>query len=106
MRFTRPGARPRHVVALETPQLRGSVLGARIEYECPGAKLRAGQVLQLVPASVGWIELDVKMVVRPAAARRFLVHRHHVGQRYVKQAVVLLKHALENSRERFAVLWI
>src|SRR5450631_1105566 len=106
MRFTRPGARPCHVPSLEATQLSGCVLGAGVDDERPRAKLRAGQVLELVPASVRWIKLDVEVMVDPASAGRLLVHRHHVRQWYIKQTVVLLQHALEDSRKGFAVLSI
>src|ERR1700674_1263066 len=104
MRFTRPGACPRHVPCLESTQLRRSVFGPRIDDECPSAELRAGHVLDPIPAAIGWIELDVKVMVRATAPRWLLVHCHHVGERNLEEAVIFLKHALQDPGERFAVL--
>src|ERR1700693_5188748 len=106
MRFTRPGARPCQVSCLESTQLRGGVFGPRVDYERAGAQLRAGEVLQLVAAAIGWVELDVKVMVCTAAAWGLLVHCHHVWKRNVEKAVVLLQHALHDPRERFAVLQV
>jgi len=75
---------------LEATQLRGGVFSARVHDESAGAELGACQVLELVPASVGRVELDVKMMVRAAGAWWLLMHRHHIGQRDVEQAIVLL----------------
>src|SRR6267143_3603154 len=94
MRFTRPVARPRQD-ALEGTKLRGSVLGSSVEDEGAGAKFRAGEVLQLVPGAIRWIELDVEMVMAAAAARGLLMHGHHIWKRLIEQPVVLLQQALE-----------
>src|ERR1700674_847375 len=101
MRFTRPGARPRHSTwcRLDPTQLCGGVLGPRVEDERAGADLGAREVLQLVPASVGRIELDVEVVMASASARRLLVHRHDVRKRALEEAVVLLQQALQRAGE-------
>src|SRR5665213_39579 len=106
MRFTRPGARPCHVASLDSTQLRGGILGARVDDERAGPKLRAGQVFELVAAAVRWIELDVKMMARAAPARWFLVHRHDVGERNVEEAIVLLQNAFKDARERCSILFV
>src|SRR6266850_246184 len=105
MRFTRPGARPRQRPSscLDSTQLGRGVLGACVEDERAGAELRPGEVFQLVPGSVGWIELDVEVVMAASAAGRLLVHRHHVRQRPVEKAVVFLEHAFEVACERLVV---
>src|SRR5467141_1829302 len=105
MRFTRPGARPRQD-ALEGTKLRGSVLGSSVEDEGAGAKFRAGEVLQLVPGAIRWIELDVEMVMAAAAARGLLMHGHHIRKRLIEQPVVLLQQALEGHRKRQVVFLI
>src|SRR5450759_4014091 len=101
MRFTRPGARPRHwpAIRLDSTQLRGGVLGARVENEGAGADLGPCEVLQFVLASVGRIELDVEVVVTAATSRRFLVHRHDVRKGTLEKAAVLLQQALESAGE-------
>src|ERR1041384_5217661 len=98
MRFTRPGARPCHS-DLDSAQLRGGVLGAGVEDESARAQLGAGEVLQLVLGAVGWIELDVEVVVLRTPTRRSLVHGHHVRERFVEQAVVLLEQCLQVARK-------
>src|ERR1700693_4770709 len=99
MRFTRPGARPtqRPLAPLDSTQLRRGVLGARIEDERAGAELGSGEVLQLVPAAIGGIELDVKVMVPAAAAWRLLVHGHDIGKRLAEQAGRLLAQGFERS---------
>src|SRR6266478_3258450 len=102
MRFTRPGARPCHAAGrsrLGSTKLRGFVLGARVDDERPGAELGSGQILQLVARAVRWIELDMEVMILARPARRSLVHGHHVWQGTVEQAVVLLEHAFQDSRE-------
>src|SRR5882762_8907022 len=108
MRFTRPGARPRQAPSMEldATQLGRGVLGARIKDERAGAELRSGEVFQFVPASVRRVELDVEVVMAAAAAARFLVHRHHIGQRPLEKAVVLLQQALEVVGKRLIVLLV
>src|SRR5690348_9713574 len=100
MRFTRPGARPRQrTLGLEATQLRGGVLGARIEDERAGSQLGAGQVLQLVAGSIRRVELDVEVVLPATAAWWLLVHRHHVRQRAAEEPVVFLEQALQDGGE-------
>src|SRR5258706_13662308 len=108
MRFTRPGARPRQAAStdLDATQLGRGVLGARIQDERAGAELRSGEVFQFVPASVRRIELDVEMVMAAAATRWFLVHRHHVRQRALEKAVVLLQQALEVAGKRLVIILV
>src|SRR6202165_3306345 len=105
MRFTRPGARPRHRPCgwLDSTQLRGCVLGARVEDESAGAYLRTGEVLQLVACAIGRIELDVEVVMPAASPRRSLVHSHDVRKRPSKKAVVFLQQALQVASERLIV---
>src|SRR6266566_8347088 len=108
MRFTRPGARPRQAPStdLDATQLGRGVLGARIQDERAGAELRSREVFQFVPASVRRIELNVEVVMAAAATRWFLVHRHHVRQRPLEKAVVLLQQALEVARKRLVVFLV
>src|SRR5229473_3886402 len=107
MRLTRPGARPCHATGclpLGFTQLRGLVLCARIDDESAGAELRSRQVLELVARAVGRIELDMKVMVVAGAARRRLVHRHHIRQRAFEKPVVLLQQPLQDSREGLVVV--
>src|SRR6266446_1313883 len=107
MRFTRPGARPCHATGrlpLGFTKLRGLVLCARIDDESAGAELRSRQVLELVARAVGRIELDMKVMVVAGAARRRLVHRHHIWQRALEKPVVLLQEPLQDSREGLVVV--
>src|ERR1700693_144308 len=108
MRFTRPGARPtqRPLAPLDSTQLRRGVLGARIEDERAGAELGSGEVLQLVPAPIGRIELDVKVMVPAAAAGGLLVHGHDIWKRPLEEAVVLLQQAFERASKRLVVVGI
>src|SRR6266542_6540511 len=112
MRLTRPGARPRQRLTrtgrdrLESTKLRSFVLGARIDDEGAGAQLRPREVLELVASPIRRIELDMEVVVVGAAAGRRLVHRHHVREWLLKQAVVLLEQAFEDSREGSVVVRI
>src|SRR5467141_3285316 len=109
MRFTRPGARPCHAAGrsrLGSTKLRGFVLGARVDDERPGTELGSSQVLQLVARAVWGIELDVEVMLLARPARGRWVHGHHIWQRTVEQAVVLLEHAFQDSRERLGVVWI
>src|SRR4030088_1845359 len=108
MRFTRPGARPRHSPPgrLDSTQLRSRVLGPRVEDESPRAELRAGEVLQFVPSSVGWVELDVEVVMASTTTWRLLVHRHDIRKRPLEEAVVLLQQALQDVSEGLVVFLI
>src|SRR5713101_2965429 len=109
MRLTRPGARPCHATGclpLGFTQLRGLVLCARIDDESAGAELRSRQVLELVARAVGRIELDVEVMVVAGAARRGLVHRHHIRQGAFEKPVVLLQQPLQDSRERLVVVGV
>src|SRR5712692_1167242 len=109
MRLTRPGARPCHATGclpLGFTQLRGLVLCARIDDESAGAELRSRQVLELVARAVGRIELDMEVMVVAGAARRGLVHRHHIRQGAFEKPVVLLQQPLQDSRERLVVVEI
>src|SRR5712691_3727540 len=107
MRFTRPGARPCHATGrlpLGFTKLCGLFLCALIVDESAGAELRSRQVLELVARAVGRIELDMKVMVVAGAARRCLVHRHHIRQRAFEKPVVLLQEPLEDSREGLVVV--
>src|ERR1700681_2710516 len=106
MRFTRPGARPsqRPQARLDSTQLGGRVLGPRVEDEGARADLGPREVLQLVAAAVGRIELDMEVMVAAPAAGRLLVHRHHIWKRLAEQPVVLLQKAFEGSSERLVVV--
>src|SRR5260370_22131822 len=107
MRLTRPGARPCHALGrsrLSSTELRGLVLCPCVDDECAGSELRSGQVFELVPSAVRWVELDVKVMVVQHSARGRLVHRHHVRKRTVEEPVVLLQQTLQDSRERFIVV--
>src|SRR5712692_8615874 len=109
MRLTRPGARPCHATGclpLGLTQLRGLVLCARIDDESAGAELRSRQVLELVARAVGRIELDMEVMVVAGAARRGLVHRHHIRQGAIEKPVVLLQQPLQDSRERLVVVGV
>src|SRR5712692_10517400 len=102
MRFTRPGARPCHAtgrLTLGFMKLRGLVLCARIDDESAGAELRSRQVLELVARAVGRVELEMEVMVVTGAARRWLVHRHHVSQRAFEKPVVLLQQPFQDARE-------
>src|SRR5690348_9596739 len=105
MRFTRPGAFPRHTGS-EGTKLRGGVLGARVDDERTGAQLGAGEVLEPVLGAVRRIELDVEVVVAAAAPWWFLVHSHDVRERLLKEPVVLLQQSLEIGGERQVVVRI
>src|SRR5438477_13057165 len=94
------------MVGLEGTKLRGGVFGARVEDERAGPELGAGQVLQLVPGPVGWIELDVEVMMPMASPGRALVHRHHIRKRLGEEAVVLLQEAFEVPRKRLIVLLV
>src|SRR5712692_3904534 len=107
MRFTRPGARPCHAtgrLTLGFTKLRGLVLCAGIDDEGSGAELRSRQVLELVARAVGRVELDMEVMVAAGAARRCLVHRHHVRQRAFEKPVVLLQQPLQDSGEGLVVV--
>src|SRR5882762_343048 len=91
---------------LVATQLGRGVLGARVQDERAGAELRPGEVFQFVPTSVRRIELDVEVVMAAAAAGRFLVHRHDVGQRPLEKAVVLLQQALEVAGKRLVIVLV
>src|SRR2546421_3604912 len=80
MRFTRPGARPCQL-DLEGTKLRGRVLCPGVEDERARAELRPREVLELVAGPVRRIELEVEVMLSAGAARRFLMHRHHIGER-------------------------
>src|ERR1700682_4456774 len=102
MRFTRPGARPCHHPSgtlskgSESTQLRGRVLSSGIKNEGARTQLRTGQVLELVAAAIGWIELDVEVMVAAGATGQLLMHRHHIGQRERKEAVIFLEQAFQD----------
>src|SRR6266566_3517298 len=107
MRFTRPGARPFHARGrsdLDATQLRGFVLCARIDDKSACSELRPRQVLELVAGSVWWIELHMEVMVAAGTTGWCLVHCHHVWQRTVEEAVVLLQHTFQDPRERFIVV--
>src|ERR1700716_1986777 len=107
MRFTRPGARPCHARGcsrLRSTELRGFIFRTGVDYECSGAELRPGQVLELVTRAVWWIELDVEVMVGADASGGRLMHGHHIWQCAVEEPVVLLQHALENFREGFVII--
>src|SRR5258706_5216710 len=105
MRFTRPGALPVQE-ELEGTELRGGVLGTRVEDERAGPKLRAGQVLQLVAGPIRWIELDVEVMVAISTTWWLLMHGHDVRQRAVEQPVVLLQQAFQVDGKRHGVFLI
>src|SRR5215471_21118461 len=103
MRFTRPGAFPAQVRS-ESTKLRGCVLGPRVDDERAGAELGSGEVLQLVLRPIRRIELDVEVVMTAATTGRLLMHRHHVRQRLVEEAVVLLEQPLQRRGEGYIVV--
>src|SRR5205814_1500630 len=77
----------------------GRVLCPGVEDERARAELRPGEVLELVAGPVRRIELDMEVMLSAGAARRFLMHRHHIGERLVEEAVVFLEQPLEDARE-------
>src|SRR5712692_2039710 len=104
MRFTRPGARPCQPDTSECAELGGRVLGPCVQDERAGTELRARQILELVAAAVRWIELDVKVVVAAASARRLLMHRHHIRKRALEEPVVSLQNTLQDRSQRCVLL--
>src|SRR5947207_15601035 len=98
MGFTRPGGRPGQL-DLEGTKLRGRVLCPGVGDERARAELRPGEVLELVAGPVRRIELEMEVMLSAGAARRFLMHRHHIGERLVEEAVVFLEQPLEDARE-------
>jgi hypothetical protein len=60
--------------------------------------------LKYLAGSVGWIELDVEMVVPGATTWRFLVHGHDIRKGAIEKPVVFLQQALEDARERFVIV--